>query len=262
MQNLTPLTDEELLRYDRQITLRGFDIDKQEQLKNSSVLIMGLGGLGCSAALYLASSGIGHLTLVDFDTVSNSNLNRQILYTTNSLKQPKVLAAKAALLQLNSKLSITTYKDKLTDKTLSTLMKDHHLVIDCTDNIETREQINLNCFNSKTALITAAAIRMEGIISVFTYQDDEPCYHCLSQRFYSAKQRELTCVESGVMAPLVGMIGTMQALEAIKILTNYGVPLTHRLLMIDGMSMQFNEVKLSKLPNCPVCGTLKTNDSK
>ncbi|MDF7670212.1 molybdopterin-synthase adenylyltransferase MoeB [Orbaceae bacterium ESL0721] len=251
------LTDEELLRYDRQITLRGFDIDRQEQLKKSSVLIIGLGGLGCSAALYLASAGIGQLTLVDFDTVSASNLHRQILYTQKSLHQVKVVAAKKALLQINSSLQITTYQEKLTDELLFPLINQHNLIIDCTDNLATREQINRGCFQAKIPLVSAAAIRMEGVITVFTYRDGEPCYHCLSHLFRQDEQ--LSCVEAGVMAPLVGMIGSMQALEAIKQLTDYGSPLSNRLLMIDTMSMQFNEVTLTQYPNCPVCGS--TNES-
>lgn len=250
-----PLTDEELLRYDRQITLRGFDIDKQEQLKNSSALIIGLGGLGCSASLYLASTGIGKLTLVDFDTVSKSNLNRQILYTMESINQPKVLEAKQALLRINHSLPIITHNKQLEDDELVALIKNHDVVLDCTDNLNTREQINRCCFMVKKPLISGSAIRMEALLTVFTYQKDEPCYHCLSKLF---GQDQLTCVEAGVMAPLVGIIGSMQALEAIKVITHYGQPLTNRLLMVDVMSMQFNEVMIPKFPHCPVCGAAST----
>ncbi|MDF7666250.1 molybdopterin-synthase adenylyltransferase MoeB, partial [Orbaceae bacterium ESL0727] len=245
-----PLTDEELLHYDRQITLRGFDIDKQERLKNSSALIIGLGGLGCSASLYLASAGIGKLTLVDFDTVSKSNLNRQILYTTASLNHYKVDEAKQALARINHTLHINTHHQQLDDNRLFALIQQHDVVLDCTDNLMTREQINRGCFASKTPLISGSAIRMEGLLSVFTYQDNEPCYHCLSQLF---GQDQLSCVEAGVMAPLVGMIGSMQAIEAIKVITHYGSPLKQRLLMIDAMSMQFNEVSFTQLPHCPIC---------
>lgn len=248
------LTDKELLRYDRQITLKGFDIDKQEKLKNSSVLIIGLGGLGCSVSLYLSRAGIGQLTLIDFDTVSESNLNRQILYTEQSIKKSKVEQAKLTLLEHCPYLTINTIHSALDDANLIEQIKSHDVVLDCTDNITSREQINRCGYYSSTPLVSGAAIRMEGLLSVFTYQDNEPCYHCLSQLFGSD---QLTCVESGVMAPLVGIIGSMQALEAIKILTHYGTPLTSRLLIIDAMTMQFNELNFSKSPNCPVCNDAK-----
>lgn len=247
---MQPLNDAELHRYDRQITLKGFDIDKQEQLKNSSALIIGLGGLGCSAALYLTSAGIGKLTLNDFDSVSLSNLHRQILYTEQSLNQRKVTAAKQVLMQHNPTIEIETITSPLEPQALSALITQHDIVLDCTDNKETRLLLNQCCFTSKTPLISGAAIRMEALISVFTYQPNQPCYHCLSQLF---GQDQLTCVEAGVMAPLVGVVGSLQALEAIKVLTNYGTPLSGRLLMIDTMTMQFNDIQLPQLPHCPVC---------
>ncbi|WP_392553481.1 molybdopterin-synthase adenylyltransferase MoeB [Orbus wheelerorum] len=246
------LTDKQLLRYDRQITLKGFDIDKQERLQNQSALIIGVGGLGCSASLFLASAGIGSLTLVDFDIVSESNLSRQILYTEQSLKHKKVLAAKQRLTQHNPDVLINTIDQRLDDKSLTAQIKQHTIVIDCSDNIQTRDQINRCCYQLKKPLISGAAIRMEGLLSVFTYQDDAPCYHCLSMLF---GQEQLTCVEAGVMSPLVGMMGSLQAIEAIKVLTNYGKPLISRLLMVDVMTMQFNEIGFTKLPNCPVCST-------
>lgn len=245
------LSDKELLRYDRQITLKGFDIDKQEQLKNSSALIIGLGGLGCSASLYLTASGIGKLTLVDFDMVSESNLSRQILYTDNNLNQNKVSAAKYTLLSHNPNMTIHTVEQQLDDEQLTELIKQHDIVLDCTDNIQTRQQINRCCYDVKKPLISGAAIRMEGLLSVFTYQDNAPCYQCLSQLF---GQDNLTCVEAGVMSPLVGMVGSMQAMEAIKVLTHYGTPLISRLLMLDTMTMQFNEIMFNKQLHCPVCG--------
>lgn len=250
------LTDQELYRYDRQITLRGFDIDKQQILKNSAVLIIGLGGLGCAASLYLVSAGIGKLTLVDFDTVSASNLNRQVLYTAQSINKFKVDEAKQALLNINADIEITAINDKIEDEKLMALIQQHDIVIDCTDNLSTREQINGNCYQLKKPLVSAAAIRMEGLLTTFTYQANTPCYHCLSRLF---GQDQLSCVEAGVMAPLVGMFGSMQALEAIKVLTDYGKPLVGRVLMIDTMSMQFNQVGLSKQPDCPICGESDKN---
>ncbi|OCG77788.1 molybdopterin-synthase adenylyltransferase MoeB [Gilliamella sp. Occ4-3] len=250
------LTDQELFRYDRQITLRDFDIDKQQILKNSSALIIGLGGLGCAASLYLAASGLGKLTLVDFDTISKSNLNRQILYTESFINQYKVEVAKETLTNINANTLIETVNQRLDDNKLISLIKQHDIVIDCTDNLVTREQINRCCFQVKKTLVSGAAIRMEGLLSVFTYQSNEPCYHCLSRLF---GKDQLTCVETGVMAPLVGMFGSMQALEAIKVLTQYGKPLIGRVLMIDTMTMEFSQVKFTKQPNCPVCGNGNTN---
>ncbi len=244
------LTDDELLRYDRQITLKGFDIDKQEQLKNASALIIGVGGLGCAASLYLASAGIGKLTLIDFDIVSKTNLHRQILYTKQSLEKNKVDQAKQALQQINPDIEITALNKKLDNDSLISMIEKQDIILDCTDNLLTRQQINACCYRVKKPLISGAAIRMEGLLTVFTYQDDTPCYHCLSHLF---GQDNLTCVEAGVMAPLVGIIGSMQALEAIKIVTNYGRPLTHRLLMIDAITMQFTELTIPKWANCPVC---------
>lgn len=247
---MQPLSDHELLRYDRQITLKGFDIDKQEKLKNSSALIIGMGGLGCSASIYLCNAGIGKLTIVDFDTVSASNLNRQILYTDQSINLKKVDEAKRILQQHNSAVVIECVDCVLDDNALINLIKTHDIVLDCTDNIQTREQLNQCCFQLKKPLVSGAAIRMEGLISVFTYQPNEACYHCLSQLF---GQQQLTCVEAGVMAPLVGVVGSIQALEAIKVLTEYGKSLIGRLLMLDMMTMQFNEISIPKRANCPVC---------
>ncbi|KES18051.1 Dinucleotide-utilizing enzyme involved in molybdopterin and thiamine biosynthesis family 2 [Gilliamella apicola SCGC AB-598-I20] len=245
------LSDQELLRFDRQITLQDFDIDKQQILKNSTVLIIGLGGLGCAAAVYLTASGIGKLTLNDFDTISESNLNRQILYTQQSIKQYKVEIAKQALGNINANMIIEAINQKLSDNELISLIKQYDIVIDCTDNLTSREQINRCCFIEKKPLVSGAAIRMEGLLSVFNYQDNQPCYQCLSQLF---GKNQLTCIEAGVMAPLVGMFGSMQALEAIKVLTHYGKPLIGRVLMVDCMTMEFNQFTFSKQSNCIVCG--------
>ncbi|WVD62948.1 molybdopterin-synthase adenylyltransferase MoeB [Utexia brackfieldae] len=244
------LSDQEFLRYDRQISLKGFDIDGQERLKQSSALIIGLGGLGCSAAQYLAASGIGQLTLVDFDTVSLSNLHRQILHTEQSINQHKVDSAAQALKQINPSIQLQTLASALDDDALAVQLQKQSIVLDCSDNLATREQINRLCYQYKVPLVSGAAIRMEGLLSTFIYQDNQPCYHCLSQLF---GQDHLTCAESGVMSPLVGMIGAMQAMEAIKVLTQFGKPLIGRLLTVDAMTMQFTEIKFNPLPHCPIC---------
>ncbi|MGM3161020.1 molybdopterin-synthase adenylyltransferase MoeB [Dickeya undicola] len=248
---LPELTDEETLRYNRQIVLRGFDFDAQERLKASRVLIVGLGGLGCAAAQYLASAGVGHLTLLDFDTVSLSNLQRQVLHRDDRIGMPKVESARLTLQSINPHCHITPVQDHLDDDALLAQVMQHDVVVDCTDNVSIRDRLNRLCFMQKTPLVSGAAIRMEGQISVFTYQPQEPCYRCLSRLFGDSA---LTCVEAGVMAPLVGVIGSLQALETIKLLAHYGQPLAGKLLLFDAMTMQFREMRLPKNPDCDICG--------
>ncbi len=247
---MSELTDNEMLRYNRQIVLRNFDFDGQEALKASSILIIGAGGLGCASSQYLVAAGIGSLTLVDDDTVELSNLQRQVLHSEQTLGEKKVLSAKMALNRINPHSCINTIDKRLSDNELRELIATHDLVLDGSDNVDTRNQLNRLCFESKTPLISGAAIRMEGQVSVYTYQDNEPCYQCLSSLF---GQQALTCVEAGVMSPVVGIIGSIQALEAIKVLTHYGQPLTNKLLILDALSMNWREMKLAKMANCPVC---------
>ncbi|WP_455871601.1 molybdopterin-synthase adenylyltransferase MoeB [Serratia proteamaculans] len=248
---LPELTDAEELRYNRQIILRGFDFDGQEKLKAARVLIVGLGGLGCAAAPYLAAAGVGHLTLVDFDTVSLSNLQRQILHRDARVGMAKVESARIELSAITPHIHIDAVDGQLDDSQMAAQIAACDLVLDCTDNVATRDLLNRLCHAQRKPLVSGAAIRMEGQLSVFTYQPDEPCYRCLSRLFGDTA---LTCVEAGVMAPLVGTIGTLQAMEAIKLLTQYGQPLTGKLLMFDAMTMQFREMKLPKNPQCEVCG--------
>ncbi|WP_300177687.1 molybdopterin-synthase adenylyltransferase MoeB [uncultured Aliivibrio sp.] len=247
---MTELTDQEMLRYNRQIILRNFDFDGQERLKESSILIIGAGGLGCASSQYLAAAGIGKITLVDDDTVELSNLQRQVLHCDETIGEKKVISAKMALNRINPHCQIDTFDKRLSDDELRSLIADHDLVLDGTDNVDTRNQLNRLCFESKTPLVSGAAIRMEGQVSVYTYQDNEPCYQCLSSLF---GQQALTCVEAGVMSPVVGIIGATQALEAIKVLANYGQPLISKLLMLDALSMSWREMKLAKMPNCSIC---------
>lgn len=242
------LSDAETLRYNRQIVLKSVDFDGQEKLKASHVLIIGLGGLGCAASQYLASAGVGHLTLVDFDKVSLSNLQRQILHTDANLDQFKVESARLRLQQINPHIEIATIAEKLAD--FSELVAQADVVVDCTDNVAVRNQLNQACFKHKKPLISGSAIRFEGQISVFTYQPNEPCYQCLSQLFGNTT---LSCVEAGVIAPIVGVIGSLQALETIKVLLNIGKTLTGKLLMIDGLHFSVREMALPKSPSCKVC---------
>lgn len=244
------LTDHEILRYNRQIILKSVDFDGQEKLKSSRILIVGLGGLGCAASQYLASAGVGHLTLVDFDTVSLSNLQRQILHTDETIGLPKVESAKARLSAINPNIQIEVINQKCSDEQWAELIAKTDLVLDCTDNVTVRNQLNLQCFNQKRPLVSGSAIRFEGQISVFTYQDNEPCYQCLSSLFGDGT---LSCVEAGVIAPIVGVIGSFQALEAIKVLLNIGKILSGKLLMIDGLHFSVREMALPKQKNCSVC---------
>ena len=187
------LSDKEMLRYNRQIILKNFDFEGQEALKQSSILMIGAGGLGCAASQYLIAAGIGQLTIVDDDNVELSNLQRQILHTDGDIGTAKVESAKASLQALNPNAKIIAIPERLGDLALSDLIQQHSLVLDATDNVDTRNQLNRLCFESKIPLVCGAAIRMEGQISVFTYDDDQlPCYQCLSALF---GETSLSCVE-------------------------------------------------------------------
>lgn len=245
------LSDAEMLRYSRQISIRAMDIEGQEQLKQAKVLMIGAGGLGSAVGQYLTVAGVGHITLVDFDTVDISNLQRQVLHHDASVGQAKVDSAKQALNQLNPYVEITTINAVLDDEQIHQLVAKHNLVVDCTDNILVREQLNQACFTHKVPLVSGAAIRMEGMVTVFDYSENTPCYHCYSQLF---GEQQLTCVESGILAPVVGIIGSIQATETIKLLTQMGKPLTGRLLMLDAMTMECREMKIPKQANCKICG--------
>lgn len=244
------LSDGELIRYSRQISIKAMDIEGQEKLKLAKVLIIGAGGLGCAASQYLAVAGIGNITLVDFDIVEVSNLQRQVLHYNANIGQPKVVSAQQSLQLLNPLISVAAINAKLNDAELELLVQKHDIVLDCTDNVAVREQLNQSCFNHKVPFISAAAIRMEGTITVFDYQADSPCYHCYSSLF---GEQHLTCVESGILAPVVGIVGSIQATEAIKTIAGLGVSLNSKILMIDAMTMEFRQLALRKQPHCRVC---------
>ena len=246
------LSDEEILRYNRQIVLKDFDFERQEQLKASRVLIVGLGGLGCAVAPYLVSAGVGEITLCDFDTVSVSNLQRQILHNDETLGMPKTVSALNGLAKLNPFVRLITDDQPLAEENADERVKYHHAVVDCSDNVATRELLNRTCDRHKIPLISGAAIRMEGQLSVFRWHDDEPCYRCISRLF---GDQGLSCVEAGIMAPLAGMVGTMQAMETLKVLTGYGESPRGKLLLIDAMVTRFREFSVRRDPLCEVCGT-------
>ncbi|TQP69231.1 molybdopterin-synthase adenylyltransferase MoeB [Vibrio cholerae] len=245
------LSDAEMLRYNRQIILKAFDFEGQEKLKQSSILILGAGGLGCASSQYLATAGVGHITLIDDDVVELSNLQRQVLHHDADIGRAKVDSAADSLRLLNPHLQVETIQARMSDDELDVLIARHDLVLDACDNVGTRNQLNRLCFKHKTPLVSGAAIRMEGQVSVFTYQDPaQPCYQCLSALFGSSA---LSCVEAGIMAPVVGIIGAVQAMEAIKVLTGLGTPKQGKILILDAMSMSWREMNLMQLPQCPVC---------
>ena len=241
---MTELTQAEELRYNRQIVLKAIDFDGQEKLKDSKMLIVGLGGLGCAASQYLTVAGVGHLTLLDFDTVSLSNLQRQVLHDDSRLDMPKVESAKLSLQRLNPHIQINTLNGLLGEEKLTEVISHFDVVLDCTDNVETRNQLDIVCRKNKVPLVSGAAIRMEGQVSVFTYEAETPTYQTLSRVF---GENALSCMEAGVLAPIVGIVGSIQALEAIKVRLKIGTNLCGRLLMIDGLNMTIREIKLPSI---------------
>ncbi|MES9832303.1 MAG: molybdopterin-synthase adenylyltransferase MoeB [Candidatus Thiodiazotropha sp. DIVDIV] len=244
------MNDNQLLRYSRQIMLPSIGIEGQERLLESRVLIVGLGGLGSPAAMYLAAAGVGTLDLVDFDRVDLTNLQRQIIHTTDRIDQLKVESAREALHAINPEIDIETFPDKLDDSELNRLVERADIVLDGTDNFSIRFAINKACHRHQTPLVSAAAIRMEGQVSVFTGQPDSPCYHCL---YPDEGEMDETCSSNGVLAPLVGIVGSIQATEAIKVLTGAGKSLEGKLLLLDALHMEWRTLKLKQDPACPVC---------
>lgn len=244
------ITKELALRYARQILLPGIDLEGQEALMAAKVLIIGAGGLGCAAAQYIVSVGIGEVTLVDDDVVELSNLHRQILHHEQDVGTKKVASAKTTLLANNSQCIINTFDERLDDDILSEQISRHQVVLDCTDNLATRQQINALCFTHSVPLISGAAIRFEGQVSTYLMDQQGPCYQCLSQLF---PEQQLSCVEAGVIPPLVGVIGNLQALEAIKLLTGTGELLNGILQLFDAKSTQFHRFSIPKNPTCTVC---------
>lgn len=244
------MDDNQLLRYSRQIMLPQIDFAGQQKLIDTSVLIVGMGGLGSPAAMYLASAGVGHLVLADFDKVEISNLQRQIIHGTDDIGRDKVDSAFDRLKQLNPDITITCFKQRLDDATLDDLVPQVDLVVDGCDNFETRFAVNRACVKHHKPLVSGAAIRFEGQVSVFLNNGNGPCYHCL---YKEGGEEDMRCSENGVLAPVTGLIGSLQAIEAIKVLTNVGETLAGRLLVIDALNMEMRTLKLKKDPACGVC---------
>ncbi len=243
--------DKRLLRYSRHILLPQIGEEGQAKLAASGVLIVGLGGLGSPAAMYLAASGVGRLLIADYDTVELSNLQRQILHTTARIGEAKTDSAIACLRELNPDTELVGYGERLDRETLSALVADVDAVIDASDNFATRYAINEVCWRQTTPLVSAAAIRLEAQISVFDPTDAaSPCYQCL---YPPGTNVDDSCVNNGVLAPLTGAIGAMQAIEAIKLLVGFGEAACGRVLLFDAATMAWRQVKLNKDPECSVC---------
>jgi len=247
----TTMTDDELLRYSRQILLPNFDIEGQERLRQSHALIVGLGGLGSAAAMYLAAAGVGRLTLVDFDQVDLSNLQRQIVHRTADLGRPKVESARDTLWALNPLIEVSTIPKALDEAELLERVRWADVVVDACDNLPTRLAINAACVRAGVPLVTGAAIRLEGQVLVWRPGGEGACYRCL---YRDADVFPETCAQTGVLAPVVGIVGSIQALEAIKVLTGLGETLAGRLLLLDAKRMEWRTLKVRRDPACPVCG--------
>jgi adenylyltransferase/sulfurtransferase len=252
------MNDDQLLRYSRHILLPQLDVEGQERLLAARVLIIGLGGLGSPVAMYLAGAGIGHLALSDFDKVDVSNLQRQIIHDTSNIGQSKTASAAASIKRLNADVTVSEH-GRLEDEALNEQVKLADVVVDASDNFATRFVLNEACVKQQTPLVSAAAIRMEGQVSVFLNNGgDSPCYRCL---YKDAGELEETCSANGVLAPLVGILGSIQATEVIKLITGIGEPLSGRLLLLDAESMEWRSLRLKKDPECPVCGAIHKRDA-
>ncbi|HET7765461.1 MAG TPA: molybdopterin-synthase adenylyltransferase MoeB [Burkholderiales bacterium] len=246
------MTDEQLLRYSRHILLPELGVEGQQKLLSATALVIGAGGLGSPAALYLAAAGVGTIVLADGDDVDLTNLQRQILHTAESVGKPKSESGRASLARINPEIEIVPVKQRLEDDALDRLVASSTVVLDCSDNFATRHAVNRACVRHRRPLVSGAAVRFDGQVSVFDLRDERnPCYQCLFPE--GAELEEMRCAVMGVFAPLTGIIGAVQAAEALKLLTSAGETLTGRLLLLDALAMQWRTVKLAKDPSCAVC---------
>jgi len=246
------MNDQDLLRYSRQIILPEVGIEGQQALLDSTMLLIGMGGLGSPSAMYLAAAGVGHLIIADFDKVELSNLQRQVIHHTDDIGEFKVDSAKAKMHSINPDIKITTVKD-LGEDNLNTWIAKADVVLDGTDNFDTRFKVNQACVAETTPLVSAAVIRFEGQLSVFKgYKVDQPCYQCL----YSTEgNNDENCTDNGILAPVAGMLGTMQALQTIKVVLNLGEQLVGKLMIVDALDLTFRTLKVNKDDFCPICGS-------
>ena len=246
------MTDEQLLRYSRHILLGEIGIEGQQRIFDAQVLVIGAGGLGSPVALYLGSAGVGRITIVDHDTVDLTNLQRQIAHTTQRIGAAKVESTAAAIAAINPDVRVSTLQQRADARLLDQLVPQADVVLDCSDNFATRHAVNLACVRYRKPLVSGAAIRFDGQISVYDSRDGKsPCYACVFAP--DADFEETRCATMGVFAPMVGIVGSMQAAEALKLLAQVGQSLAGRLLMLDGRAMEWNEVHVPRNPACPVC---------
>lgn len=247
------MNDEELLRYSRHLLLPELDVDGQQRLLDATVLIVGLGGLGSAAAMYLAASGIGHLVLADGDTVELSNLQRQVIHDGGTIGWPKPRSAAAAIARLNPGVRVTQCAERLDARTLQPLLADVALVLDCCDNRASRHAINRACVATGVPLLSAAALGWEGQLAVFDTRDPRsPCYACLYPE--AAAREEGSCAVNGIAAPVVGAMGVLQALQALKLIAGVGDPLVGHMLVFDALAMDWHRLAVPRRSGCPVCG--------
>lgn len=246
------MNDDQLLRYSRHILLAEFGVEGQQRLRDAHALVIGAGGLGCPAALYLAASGIGRMTIADPDHVDLTNLQRQILYRTDSLGMPKVDAARAALAATNPEVELITLKKRLAEADLRELIAGADVVLDCSDNFATRHAVNRACVAHARPLVSGAAIRFDAQLMVFDLRKSgAPCYSCLFPE--DGEVEEVQCSVMGVFAPMTGAIGALQAMEAIKLLTGIGETQSGKLLLLDAKNGEWRSVRVAKDPQCAVC---------
>ncbi len=247
------MDDQALLRYSRHILLSELGVEGQDKLNKSHALIIGAGGLGSPASLYLATSGVGKLTICDGDVVDLTNLQRQIVHRNDSVGIAKAISARRTLREINPDIEIVAVTQRLTGDALEQRIAEADVILDCCDNFNTRHAVNRACVKYKKPLVSGAGIRFDGQISVFDLRrNNSPCYNCLFSEDHEFE--ETRCAVMGVFAPLVGIIGAMQAAEAIKVLTGCGETLNGRFLMLDGLSMEWRSLKLNKDPTCKICG--------
>ena len=247
------MTDDQLLRYSRHILLDEWGIEGQQRVLQAHALVIGAGGLGSPAALYLGAAGVARLTLVDHDSVDLTNLQRQIAHTTARVGQPKVQSAQTAIADINPEVQVQAIPARADAALLDTLVAQADVVLDCCDNFATRQAINAACVKHKKPLVSGAAIRLDAQVAVFDPRDPaSPCYACLFPP--DASFEEAQCATLGVLAPLVGIIGAMQAAEALKLLAGIGTSLAGQLCMLDARSMAWEQIRVARNPQCPVCG--------
>ena len=247
------MNDEQLLRYSRHILLPEIGIEGQEKLLAARALVIGAGGLGSPVALYLASAGVGHITICDGDDVDLTNLQRQIAHRVRSIGTPKAESARATLSEINPEVVVTAVRERVNEQRLEALVGAADIAIDGSDNFATRHAVNRVCARLARPLVSGAAVRFDGQVAVFDLRvADSPCYSCLFPEH--AESEEVRCAVMGVFAPLTGIVGTIQAAEALKLLAGAGETLAGRLLLLDALTMQVRTIRLRKDPACPVCG--------